>query len=155
MAQKLDVQYIRYYTPGSAAQKIMPAFPAEKSVLPRLKKRKVHKIYVDPVAMLGIAVAVCMLILMAVGVHQLRQAQRQTDTMQSYVDQLSKSNAQLRERYTESYDIREVEEVALAMGMIPQEEADRIRVSVELPVQEEQQASLWQQLGTFLTGLFA
>ena len=157
MVQKLEVQYVRYYTPGSAAQKIMPAFPAQNEpVLPRVHKRKIQKIYVDPVAVLGIAVAVCMLICMIVGVFQLKQAHQQTVIMEQYVQKLSEKNAQLNEEYSQSYNLQEVEDIALAMGMVPQQEITRISVSVQTPAQEAPaQISLWQRVGTFLTGLFA
>lgn len=154
MAQKLEVRYVRYYTPGSAAPNIAPAFPVARAPQPRARKVKWLKVFVDPVAILGIIVAVAMLIMMGTGVAHLRSAQKETIQLESYVEQLSKTNEQLQLAYKDSYNLLEVEHTALAMGMIPQEQAPRVSISVAVPVQQEQ-VTLWEQLGTFLTGLFA
>ena len=59
MARQPDVQYIRFYTDGSAARKVEVAGPVRNSALPQ-KPRKKKKIvlYVDPLAILGIFTAV-------------------------------------------------------------------------------------------------
>lgn len=154
MAQRVDIQYVKFYTQGSAARRVAPVVPVHTSALPQMKKRKIQRIYVDPVATLGIVVAVCMLIMMAVGVAQLRSEQRQTAAMAEYVEQLREENAVLQARYTEECDLEAVEKTALALGMIPQQEATHISIQVE-PSQTEEPVSLWQRIGTFLTGLFA
>lgn len=154
MAQKLEVRYVRYYTQGSAAQNIVPAFPVTKAPQPRVRKVKWLKIFVDPVAILGIVVAVAMLIMMGTGVARLRSAQEETVRLEAYVDQLTKTNDRLQAQYKESYNLLEVEYTALAMGMIPKDQAPRVTIDVSVPVQQEQ-VTLWEQIGTFLTGLFA
>ena len=154
MAQQTVVQYVRYYTPGSAAQKVLPASSYHKAVRSAPKKRRLHKVYVDPVATLGIVVAVCMLISMVVGIAGLNRANREVQATQAYVDQLNQENERLSQQYRESYNLKEVEQMALIMGMIPQAEATRITISVP-QIQPEQELTTWQQIGTFLTGLFA
>ncbi len=154
MVRNLDVQYVRYYTAGSAAQKLSPAYTSIKPVLPVPKKRKVHKIYVDPVAVVGIVVAVCMFCMMLTGIRQLQQAQEQTVALENYVAQLENRNQSLQAQFSESYDLRDVERTALAMGMIPQEQATRVTLSVPLP-EPEPNPTVWEAVGTFLTGLFA
>ena len=156
MAQRVDIQYVQFYTSGSAAKRVAPAIPVHTGALPRVTKRRVRRICVDPVAILGSAVAVCMLIMMLVGLGDLRAEQAKTAEMVSYVSQLQQENEMLHARYEEECDLKEIEETALALGMIPREEATHISIEVELPpVQEEQPVSLWQRIGTFLTGLFA
>ena len=156
MAQSVDVRYVQYYTHGSAAKRIAPAAIPLISALPKPKKRKIQRIYVDPVATMGIVVAVCMLIMMAVGVSQLRVEQQKTQQMISYVENLQQKNASLQAEYMAECNMEEVERTALALGMIPRADAIYTPIEVELPMLEDvQQASIWQRIGTFLTGLFA
>ncbi len=156
MAQRVDVQYVKFYTQGSAAKRIAPAIPLHTGALPQIKKRKRVRVYVDPVATLGIVVAVCMLIMMAVGVSQLRQEQSKTAAMVAQVEQLRQENESLQAKYEQECDLEAIEKTALALGMIPVEQASHISIEVELPQQDNgEQVSLWQRIGTFLTGLFA
>ena len=156
MAQYVEVQYVQFYTQGSAAKKILPAAKAQTGVLPQMKKKKVQRIYVDPFAILGTAVALCMLIMMVVGVTQLRSEQQKTMDLVAYVEQLQVENVALQACYDAECDLEQIEQTALALGMIPCEQAARTSISVELPVVEnEVQVTLWQRIGTFLTGLFA
>ena len=156
MAQRIDVQYIRFYTQGSAARQILPAMKSQTGVLPQMKKKKIRRVYVDPVAILGTGVAICMLIMMVVGITQLRAEQQKTADMMAYVEMLQQENTALQTRYDEECDLEAVEKTALALGMIPCEDASRTSIHVELPpVENEVQVTLWQRIGTFLTGLFA
>ena len=156
MAQNVDVRYVQYYTNGSAAKRIAPAVIPLISALPKPKKRKLQRIYVDPVATLGIVVALSMLIMMVVGISQLRVEQQKTAQMMSYVESLQQENRSLQEEYLAECNMEEVEKTALALGMIPREDALYTPIEVELPeIADAQQASIWQRIGTFLTGLFA
>ena len=156
MAQRVDVQYIQFYTQGSAARKIQPAVKPQTGTLPQIKKRKIQRVYVDPVAALGTVVALCMLVMMMVGIGQLRNEQIRTAEMTAYVEQLQAKNIALQTQYEEECDLEAVEKTALALGMIPQPQATHTSIQIELPVVENHmQVSLWQRIGTFLTGLFA
>ena len=108
----------------------------------------------DPVALLGIVVAVAMLLMMAVGVSQLRVEQEKCAVMEDYIQRLEICNRQLEEEYVASCDLEAVEKTALALGMIPAEQATCTTITVE-PVQAQEQVTLWSRIGTFLTGLFA
>ena len=156
MAQRVDVQYIRFYTQGSAAKQVLPAANQQTGTLPQRKKRRVQRIYVDPVAILGAAVAMCMLVAMVVGITRLQAAQQRTAEMNAYVEQLQAENTALQAQYDAECDLEAIEKTALALGMIPCEEAQRTSIQVELPPAEaEMPMSIWQRIGTFLTGLFA
>ena len=156
MAQRVDVQYIHFYTQGSAAKRILPVEKAQTGTLPQMKKKKIQRIYIDPVATLGTVVAVCMLIMMMVGISQLRVEQQRTTDMAAYVEQLQAKNTALQTQYEEECDLESVEKTALALGMIPSQQASRTSIQVEIPVVEgEMQATIWERIGTFLTGLFA
>ena len=154
MAQHVNVQYVQYYTQGSAARRVIPAISARFRELPRMQKRKVRRIYVDPVAILGTAVAVCMLIMMAVGVSQLSKEQQKTAELEQYVAQLQMETRQLQAEYAASCDLEAVEKTALALGMIPQQQATHTTIQIQPPVVQEP-VSLWHRIGTYLTGLFA
>ena len=58
MAQRLPIEYVQFYTLGTAAQKVEVAKPklAEPVFLPPvIQKRK--RVFVDPVAIFGVIVA--------------------------------------------------------------------------------------------------
>ena len=64
MARKHDILYVNFYTDGSAARKIAPAFPEmQPQRKPRAKKKKKTVIYFDPVAICSLMVAAVMLII--------------------------------------------------------------------------------------------
>lgn len=155
MASRNEIQYVRFYTDGSAARKIAPGFSGfGKISQPKVSKKKRLRVYVDPVAILSIAVAVCLVICMCVAIGQSKAAQQQTQQLQQYVQELSEQNAQLKDTYKNGYDLEAVEETALALGMIPREQAQRITLEVTVPPQE-QTVTLWTRIGTFLAGLLA
>ena len=154
MARQLDVQYVRFYTDGSAARKVATVEPLKQMSLPKAKKQKRRVLHIDPIATMGIVVSVLMMVLMVVGVSQLRTAQQRADTMQTYVNYLESENASLCATYESSYDLQKVEETAVALGMVSKDQAQR--VTIRVPEQEiEQQPDAWTRFYTFLTGLFA
>ena len=99
MAQQLRVQYVQYYTDGSAARKVESPVPQAAPRKARAKKQKRIVIPVDPVSILGILVAAVMLVLMVVGYTQLQNTQQEVQTMEQYVSTLRRENAALQEEY--------------------------------------------------------
>ena len=154
MAQGIQVQYVQFYTQGSAAKRVAPAIPLHTGALPQAKKKKLLRISVDPVAIMGTVVAISMLVMMLVGVNTLRSEQTKTALLTAQVEQLQAENTALQAQYDAQCDLEKIEQTALALGMIPQQEATHISIEIEPPAAEEQ-ISLWQRIGTFLTGLFA
>lgn len=154
MARKPDIQYIRFYTDGSAARQIAPISSVKKAELPRPRKQKRRIIHVDPVASLSIVVAVCMLVLMTVGIFEFRAAQREALAMEQYVQQLTLENEALTDTFEAGFDLAEVERTALALGMIPKEQAEHVTIQLS-GVQVEEEVSLWERISMFLAGLFA
>ena len=74
MTEKPKIQYIgQFYVPGSEAQVLAPKKKKKKAKtkLPIAKQEQVKAIYIDPVALIGITVAVVMLAVMVVGALQL------------------------------------------------------------------------------------
>lgn len=158
MAQKLPIEYVRFYTGGTAAQKLEPAnvqkLPEMKDV-PFVWRKKTKKIHVDVVALVSILVAFCMIFTIAVGVIQLNQAVEQRHAMEEYVVYLRNENTRYQEEYEASYDIGHIEKTALSMGMVPSSEVAHTTIEITEPISQEEERTLWQSVGVFLTGLFA
>lgn len=156
MARQWEVQYVNFYTAGSAAVKYNPAPITRKqeAVLPKPRRKKKIRVYVDPVVVLGAFMAVVMLCMMVSGLTRLTAARSEQAQMQAYVQQLQEENAQLQAAYDAGYDADEVYEIATAMGMVPAQQAEHIQLQVSVP-EMEADMSAWENFCAFLTGLFA
>ena len=120
MAQKYDIMYVNFYTDGSAARKVAPAFPVTQPKQRTQTRQKVKRItiFLDPVAVCSLVVAAVLLIMMAVGLSQLDTARDQAQTMESYVNTLTQQNKALQDKYYGDLDLEQVEQTALALGMV-------------------------------------
>ena len=154
MAKHPNVQYVQFYTAGSVACKVATVEQMPTAKLPRVKKRKRITLRIDPIATAGIVMATVMLVLMLVGVSQLRQARQEVATLEGRVDTLWQEQRQLNATYEASYDIDDVEKTALALGLVPKEQVKQITIKVP-PVEQEEAPNAWEQIYTFLAGLFA
>ena len=135
MAQ-MKAQYVQYYTPGTAAKKLAPVIPLRTPALPRAKtQQKRIKIYLDPVALLGTVVAVSMMLSVLVGFSSLQSEQKKVATMVEYVETLRIENESLRTQYEGKCDLAEIEEAALALGMVPKENVTHTVIHLELPAE--------------------
>ena len=156
MAKKYGIEYVNYYTDGSTARKLMPALRSVKAMLPKPKKHKRRVIYLDPVAVLGMGVAVCMLIMMFVGLVQLHAARQRTMAMEQYVQQLDEQKEELSQQYHSGYDIEEVEHTALALGMVPKSQVQQTTIHMPMLAPDSAESvTLWDRIGTFLSSLLA
>ena len=154
MATNAQVQYIRYGIDGTTARKLQAApAPYKAAAMPKQHKRKC--IYIDPVAIFGITVALCMFIAMSVGLVRFAKQQKQVDAMQAYVDQLTAQNDTLEQQYLDSYDAEEVKHTAMALGMVHKADIQTVNMEVTMPAEQEAPVTLMERLGTFLTSLFA
>ena len=155
MASQIDIRYIDFSTEGNAARKFAYA-PAKEVQLPEAKRRTRRVVTIDPLAMIGVVVAVCMLVLMGVGMFRLQNAKDHNVQMAQYVDSLAQQNTALREEFNEVCDLDEIRQLALALGMIPKTDAPQTGISMYIPEETvETTTTLWEQIGTFLAGLFA
>ena len=148
------VQYVRYTTYGNTARKLVETPVAPKVTLPKLRKQKRKVIYVDPVSLLSIAVALCMVLIMTAGIASFASVRREAVQMEEYVLALTQSQEELSESYHSGYDISKIEESAIALGMVPRDQVQTVAIAVAVP-EAEQTVSLWEQLGTLLTSIFA
>lgn len=154
MANQIEIKYIDFSTEGNAARKFAPA-SRKKAQLPNAKRKTRYVLTIDPLAMIGMALAVCMMIFMGIGMFRLQQAQEQNMQMAQYVESLSEKNTALREEFNSVCDLEQVRELALALGMIPKMEAPQTGITMYIPEETVETPSLWEQIGIFLAGLFA
>lgn len=155
MARHLDVQYVKLYTDGTAARKMEIASAPKPVRKPHSKKKTQIVLHVDPVAIFGMAVAAVMLVLMLTGMAQLKATQQKTAEMEQYIVSLQAENNTLEAGYHNSYDLAEVERIALALGMVPKDQAQQADIRVAQPQTVEETPGMWTNFWTFLTGLFA
>ena len=153
MARYPTVQYVSLYTDGSAARKLELNVPVRKTQAKVKKNSKRITVYVDPVAFLGIATAVVMLVVMAVSFFQLQSVQQEAAVMTSYVQQLRAENKALQAEYQEGFDLEQVSRTAQALGMVSKDQVQHVTLQVQ--PQEVVQPGTWQRIVTFLSGLFA
>jgi cell division protein FtsL len=160
MARQPDIQYIRYYTSGSAARKIelQPEKKKKNTVAvpqrPRTRKQNKMVIHLDPISMLAVMVAGIMLITMVIGMLRLGQVNAEVDAMNGYVEQLQQENSALRQEYESGYDLEDVEQKALEMGLVPIEQVEHVTIEVpETPVEAE--PTFWEKAAAFFSELFA
>ena len=159
MAKKHDILYVNFYTSGSAARKIeltppQPAQPISEPV-PQARPRKRQVIYVDPLALVSIAVSVVMLVLMGIGMVKLNEAHEQQNRMEEYVQMLQLRSEELQAEFDEKFDPEAVEEMALALGMVPVDQVTHKTMYVE-PVEEvPAELTFWEQVQSFFEDLLA
>lgn len=151
-----QVQYIQFNTYGNTARKIAQAPAARPVALPKARTAQKSKVIcIDPVAVLSIAVAICMVLTMTIGIVRLSAAREQAAQMESYAEKLATENEVLKAEYQASYNIEQIEASALALGMIPREQAQTVSIRIAEPQEQIQQVTFWEHLGTMLTTLFA
>ena len=153
MARQFDVQYISAYTDGSAARKLELPKPRQTARKKAARRSKKIVLPIDPVAILGIVAACVMMVALTVGVCKLVDARQEMVAMDAYVQSLRQENIALQEEYDAGYNLENVRQTALALGMVPMEQVEQITIQIHTP--EPEQPSGWEQVRTFLAGLFA
>ena len=156
MVKKPEIQYIdKFYVYGSEA-KVLELKPKRKikTILPLSAPDKTIRIPVDPVAIGGIVVAIALLVTLLIGCVQYVQVYRQYRTMMDHVVAEQNMNVELRENYRSRIDLVEIRDKALALGMVPVENAQVITIRAELP-QREPEPTLWEDFVWLCKGLFA
>jgi hypothetical protein len=133
MANRKPVQYIQFYTDGSAARQ--PEIRPVRKPLPRPRKARKPRyvLYVCPVALCGILAAAVLLVMMAVGSVRLYHAKQAQSAMAEYVAHLEWDNSLKKTRYEASLDLDKIYRDALAFGFISQELVPHLEIPVETP----------------------
>ncbi len=157
MNQKPKIQYVgQFYVHGSEARKLQLEEEKRqaKTKLPLAKIQAIEKIYVDPVALAGIAVAVLMLVTMVLGAIQLKKDWTQYEQVSAYVSELKRENARMNHLYRSSYDLEDIRSKAVSMGLVPKSELQTMSVTVTMP-EPEVVPTRMEEIRYFLEGLFA
>ena len=157
MNQKPKIQYVgQFYVHGSEARQLQLQEEKRqaKTKLPLARIKAIEKIYVDPVALVGIAVAVMMLVTMVLGAIQLKRDWDQYEQVAAYVSELKKENARMNHLYRSSYDLEDIKTKAVSMGMVPKSELQTMAVTITIPAPEVEPTRM-EEIKFFLEGLFA
>ena len=155
MAMQPEVRYINAYVSGNVA--VQPEkMPQKKSSarLPKARKQQKWLIHVDLVAVGGIMAAFVLSIMLIVGLVQMNQAQREASMFKEYALSLKQDNAEMRHTYASGYDLEEVRDIAITMGMVPVEQVEHVTMQVVTP-QVEQEPTAWESFWAFFLGMFA
>ena len=156
MVYKPEIQYIgQFYVYGSEAKQLETKEKAKKAKtrLPLARLEKIEKVYVDPVALVGMAVAVVMLVTMILGFLQIQAAWEEYEVMSSYLSDVKYQCAEKEKEYRSGYDLEVIEEQALALGMVPRDQVEVRTLTVTIP--EPEPETTWvDDLKWFLDGLF-
>ena len=161
MARKADIQYVHhYYTAGTAAKKVAVKAERKKKPLllfePLMMAEPDQKIVVkiDPLSVAATLVAAVLVVMMVVSLFQYSAAYQRNVELQEYVYALSDENVRLEQKYKSGFDLAEIEVQALALGMIPIEEAQTIQVNTSVPARRAE-PTRWERLQLFMSDLFA
>ena len=135
MANRKPVQYIQFYTEGSAARKleILPVQKPKPQPKPRKARKPKYVLYVCPMALCGILAAAVLLMAMVVGSVELLEAKRLEADMADYVAHLEWDNGLKEARYEESLDLDKIYRDALAFGFVSQELVPHMELSTDHP----------------------
>ena len=95
-----------------------------------------------------------MVVMLLTGFMTLSQANEEARQMEEYVTSLQEQNVTLQSTYDSGYDLEQIRQIALTMGMVSVDEVPHINMEVIVP-QEEAEPTAWENFCTFLTGLFA
>ena len=152
MDQKPVIQYVgQFYVYGSEVQARKKK--EKKSLLPRAPRAEVQRcVYVDPVAVCGIAVALLMLVVLAVGAFQLRAAMQQYNAQSEQLSAIKRENARLEHLYRTSLDLEAVQAQAEKLGMVPAEELEHRELVVTVG-QTPEEPTAWENFLWFVKGL--
>ena len=161
MARKADIQYVHhYYTAGSAAKKVAVKVENKKKPLPLFEPLMMAEpdqkvvVKIDPLSVAATLVAVVLVVMMVVSLFQYSAAYQRNVELQKYVYTLSDENVRLQGKYQSGFDLAEIEEQALALGMIPIAEAQTIHIAASVPVRTAE-PTRWERLQLFMSELFA
>ena len=155
MAMHTEVRYINAYVSGTAAYQPEKKPQKKQSVrLPKVRKQQKLMIPVDMVAVCGILAAVILSIALLVGLTQMHQAQQEARALKDYAISLQEENQQLKDTYNSGYNLEEIRDIALKMGMVPVEDVPHMQIQLTAP-QQVQQPTAWESFWAFMVGMFA
>ncbi len=159
MAKRDSVQYVRYYAPGTEAHAIEPEQPkrrprpAPKTKLPPKPIAQRKTIEMDPVPVVGTAVAVVLLIWVIVMLGNVIQTGNEIAVMEHNIAVLNRQQEALEQEYHAGYDLEEIRNAAQSMGLVPIEQVEHITIALPEP-EVTVELSWWEQLWQDIVFLF-
>jgi hypothetical protein len=145
MAKREEIQYVRYYATGSTAVKLDPQPERRKKARPAVKPAQQRiAIPFDPLAWIGTAVAVVMVLCVMVGFFQLNHINDQVAQAQTDLTALKNQHYELEKNYENGYDLVDVANAAKAMGLVPMAEVEQITIHIPEPEVVEE-LPWWQE----------
>lgn len=153
MAPRPDIQYVQFYTVGTAARKLAAPTQYIPSIRPRTKAKKKTAVKVYPVETLAVLTALALLITILVGAFSYRKAANEYQTMCRYVTNLENQRRSLTDEYEKNYNEKTILQTATSTGMVKAEQVQHVYISVSEPAVQMQEES--KGFIGFLTSLFA
>lgn len=155
MREQPKIEYVRQlYIYGSEVQAPARRAGGEKVALPKPKRRHVQKIYINPVALAGIVLAVTMLVLMGVSAFRLQAGWEAYNAASELLTEVKRENAALDHTFHTGFDPEDIRAKAEELGMVDKSEAPVMTLKIHVP-QEDSQPTWLDDLKWFLKGLFA
>lgn len=155
MARQYEVRYINQYVSGNiACQPEKKPNKRSTAQLPKMKRKHKQQVTVDVFALCSIAVAVVLAVMMTVGLVQMNRAKEEAQILKNYVNTLQFENKALKDTYTSGYDLEEIREIAITMGMVPVEAVPHLQMQVVTP-QTVKEPTAWENFWAFMVGMFA
>lgn len=159
MAQKpykFDIEYVqKFYSYGSEALAVdqQPIYRKDSTPkVPKPKRERVSYISIDPVAFCSLMLAIVMALMLATSIIRYNVACEDYEIMHTYLMELKEENILKTHQYTAGYDLDEVRETAIALGMVPVLSAETITVSVTVP-EPAAERTWWDDVVWFFSGL--
>jgi hypothetical protein len=155
MAMQPEVRYINAYVSGNVAVRPEKMPQKQSSArLPKARKQQKWLIQVDLVAIGGIMAALVLSIMLVTGLVQMNQAKHDAKVYREYATSLKLDNTKMRDTYASEYDLNEVRDIALNMGMVPVEQVEHVTMQVVTP-EVVQEPTAWESFWAFFLGMFA
>lgn len=152
---KPDIQYIQFYTSGSAARELVPVLRPEAAAENHPRRSRKPVLYIDPVAILGMLTAVVLTICLLIGFNQFKQAKEDYEYVHGYNCQLQQQHKQLQKTYKESYNKEDVRLEAVLMGYVPSWQVQHVTIKAQEPEPIPEEPGILRQAWNYLTELFA
>ena len=154
MEQKPVIQYVgQFYVYGSEVKAPKKKKEEKKHVLPSPPKpAKEHCVYIDPVAVCGIALAVLLMVSLVLGAIQLKEAMDDYNAESEVLTSIQRQNAVLEHKYRTSLNLESVQTQAEKLGLVAEAEAEHRSVYVNAP-EPAKEETLVQRLWWHIRGL--
>ena len=153
MDQKPVIQYVgQFYVYGSEAKVSKKKAEEKRTLLPKLRSAREHRVYVDPVAMGGIVLAVVLLAALIVGAFQLGACMKAYNAASDTLTEVKRENAKLEHAYRTGLNLESIRTRAEELGLVDESQLEKVQITVTVP-EAKKEPSAWENFLWFLSGL--